>query len=389
MNIDMQAVHETMQPKIRKRWARLFRAAYLTITIVGVVGVIAVTVPNLHRFFEGVFWFCFSFAALFFTAEYAARLYVAPFEPGRELNPHWQTRVIYARSTMGMIDLIAVLPAAGIVILGAHSSGAYLFGILWILKLLRYTPGWSTLLRVFQQAWEPLLSVFVAFIIVLLSAGTLLHALEQDVQPDKFGSIPDALWWAIVTLTTTGYGDVTPVTSLGRMISGVVMVCGIGVFALWAGILANAFAGEVRRRSFLRTWDMLTKVPLFQNLSAETIADISRVLKHRDVSDGSAVFYRGDRGDCMYFIVYGEIEVQMPTAPLVLSAGEFFGEMSLITGACRSATTRATKETLLLALDIADFRDIASRRPDLSLAVHEEARRRMGQGQAESGEGGT
>lgn len=384
----MQIVYETMQPKIRKHWARLFRAAYLALAIIGVVSVVAETVPHLHRFLEGVFWICFATAALFFTAEYALRLYVAPFEPGREQNPHWQTRLIYARSVMGLIDLAAVLPVAAIVIVGTHSHGAYLFGVLWVLKPLRYTPGWNTILRVFHQAWEPLFSVFIAFIIVLLSAGTLLHALEWDVQPDKFGSIPDALWWAIVTLTTTGYGDVTPVTPLGRMIGGAVMVCGIGVFAMWAGILANAFAGEVRRRSFLRTWDMLTKVPLFQNLAAETIADISRVLKHRDVSAGSVIFYRGDRGDCMYFIVYGEIEVQMPQAPLVLGAGEFFGEMSLISGAPRSATTRATKETLLLALDIADFRDIVSRRPDLSRAVHEEARRRMGQGQGENEETG-
>ena len=79
--------------------------------------------------------------------------------------------------------------------------------------------------------------------------------LERDVQPVAFGSVPAALWWAVITLTTVGYGDVVPVTAIGRLLAAFVMICGLGVFGLWTGILATGFAAETRRDNFLKTWE--------------------------------------------------------------------------------------------------------------------------------------
>src|SRR5213079_1451267 len=112
------------------------------------------------------------------------------------------------------------------------------------------------------------------------------YLIERGSQPQVFSSIPAALWWAIVTLTTTGYGDVTPLTPLGRMLAGIVMVSGILVFALWAGILATGFAEETRRREFLRTWDLVAKVPFFHDVGAAVIADVARLLRPRDYPAG-------------------------------------------------------------------------------------------------------
>ena len=89
---------------------------------------------------------------------------------------------------------------------------------------------------------------------VVFLASVAEYFLERDVQPATFGSVPAALWWAVATLTTTGYGDVVPITPLGRMVAALVMISGLGVFGLWTGILATGFAAETRRDNFLKTW---------------------------------------------------------------------------------------------------------------------------------------
>ena len=150
------------------------------------------------------------------------------------------------------------------------------------LQTVRYAPGLASLQRVISDARRALLSVLLGFGIVLLVAASLAYFLERDAQPAVFGSIPAALWWAIVTLTTTGYGDVAPQTPPGRMLAGIVMVSGILVFALWAGILATGYAEETRRREFLRTWDLVAKVPFFHNVGAAVIAEVARLLRPRE-----------------------------------------------------------------------------------------------------------
>lgn len=176
-----------------------------------------------------------------------------------------------------------------------------------------------------------------------------------------------------------GYGDAVPVTPLGRMLAAAVMICGIAVFAMWAGILATTFSDEMRRRAFLRTWDLVSRVPYFAGLGAGTIAEVAHLLKVWDVAPGTTVMRRGQPGDCMYFIAQGEVEVRLSPEPLRLGPGTFFGEMALITGEPRSATAVAASECQLLTLDLADFRALAGCHPDLAEAIEEEAKRRRAQ----------
>jgi len=260
---------------------------------------------------------------------------------------------------------------------GMPRHQALLFEVLWVFKLTRYSPGLTILGRVIRLEREPLAGVMLAFLIALFLAATLAHVVEGEAQPDGFGSLPKALWWAITTLTTTGYGDAVPSTALGRLLGGLVMMCGILVFALWAGILATGFSEEVRRREFLRTFDLVHKVPFFHDLGPSLTAELARLLKTREFPAGGTVVRRGQLGDCMYFIASGEIEVRTEPKPLHLHTGSFFGEIALITGGPRTATAVATKHTVLLMLDIADFRELAARRPELATAIHDEAARRQ------------
>lgn len=378
MHATLRSIFDNLEPAAHTATARAFRAVHHLMLAGGVGAMIAETEPALAIRHGTILAFLFDLALAFFVVEYALRLIVAAASPSANYPADaWRARWLWAISAKGLVDLAAVLPVLLALVGGLRPAMAHLFGVLWVLKLFRYAPGSGMLRRVFRDAKEALFSVFVAFIVVMMLAGTLQYLIEGPGQPKAYGSIPAALWWTIVTLTTTGYGDVVPLTPLGRLVGSAVMVCGIAVFALWAGILASAFAREVQRRDFLRSWDLITRVPFFRDLGAATIADIARILKPREAAEGGTIMRRGDPGDCMYFIVSGEVEVQIEPAPQRLGPGQFFGEIALITGAPRLATAVAAGETQLLTLDIADFRQLSARRPELSKVVTEEGQRRL------------
>jgi len=221
-----------------------------------------------------------------------------------------------------------------------------------------------------------LLSVLVIFLMVLCLGSVAVYFLERDVQPQTFGSVPQALWWAMATLTTVGYGDVVPITPLGRLVAAFVMISGLGVFGLWTGILATGFAAETRRDNFLKTWDSVSKVPFFAALGPAAIADVTNVLRTMDLPPRTMIIRKGQQGDCMYFIAAGEVEVDLPGKKVTLGEGAFFGEMALLGNSLRSANISTTKLSKLLVLDLVDFRLLMARHPDLAETIDTEATRR-------------
>jgi voltage-gated potassium channel len=211
-----------------------------------------------------------------------------------------------------------------------------------------------------------------------LIAAAVMHVVERGAQPDKFGTIPDAMWWAIVTLGTIGYGDVVPITPLGRMIAAVTIFAGFIMIALPVGIIATAFADEIHRRDFVVTWGMVARVPLFAGLTASEIADIMRLLRAQTVEPGAAIARRGEAAHSMYFIAAGEVEIDLPHQRLRLGAGHFFGEIAVLRRARRSATVRAIARTSLLVLDAHDFHALMERQPQLAERVRATVRNRIG-----------
>jgi voltage-gated potassium channel len=365
--------------------ARAFRVLHHAMVAAGIGVMIADTEEAFRLEWSGELDAGFWIVCAFFVAEYVLRLAAAPAAPGAELHGRWRSRLDWARSMGGLCDLLGTLPGALAVVFGPDVGSLPAF--VWAFKLIRYAPGLAGLQRVISGARSALLSVLLAFCIVLLVSASLAYLIERGSQPQVFSSIPAALWWAIVTLTTTGYGDVTPLTPLGRMLAGIVMVSGILVFALWAGILATGFAEETRRREFLRTWDLVAKVPFFHDVGAAVIADVARLLRPRDYPTGTIIMRRGAPGDCMYFVASGEVEVQLQPEPVVLGPGEFFGEVALVTGGPRNATIVAVRPCTLLILDIVDFRELLGRQPELARIIHEEAERRPGEAARNSGRG--
>ncbi len=374
-----ERLYQILQPETSGGAARAFRVAHHMMVVIGIAIMLADTVAAWRQAHNRILDGGFQIVCAFFIAEYAARLGAASAAPGAHRRS-WQARLTWMVSAGGLFDLLGALP--GVLDIAFNPKYASLYGFVWVFKLVRYSPGLASLQRVISRARHALLSVLLAFGIVLLAAASLAYLLERNAQPELFASIPQALWWAIVTLTTTGYGDVTPVTAAGRILAGVVMVAGILVFALWAGILASGYAEELRRREFLRTWDLVAKVPFFKNVGAAVIADVARLLRARDYPTRAVIVRRGERGDCMYFIASGEVEVRLRPGTVRLGPGEFFGEIALLTGGPRNATIVAAQPCTLLTLDIVDFRQLLGHQPELARVVGEEAERRLAAGRA-------
>ncbi len=381
MQLRMDGIFELLDTKATGPGAKIARLIHQVGIALGVAAMVLATEPSIEahagRLIDGVFWT----VAVLFAVEYIMRLAIAPWAHWAHRGESWLARWHFAKSFFGLIDFAGTWPLIALAA-GMNPDPARLFGALWLIKLTPYAEGLDLVGRVLKTARGPLLSLFLGFLMVLLTAATLAYVLEGEGQPQGFGSIPLALWWGIVTLTTVGYGDVVPQTAAGRILAGMVMVSGIGVFALWAGILATTFSDEMRRRAFLRTWDLVARVPYFNGLGAGIIADVARLLKVWDVAAGTTVMRRGQPGDCMYFIGSGEISVKIQPEPFRLKEGAFFGEIALITGEPRSATAVAETDCQLLALDIADFRELAARHPDLTAVIDQEAKRRQAQFQS-------
>ncbi|MFZ0606177.1 MAG: cyclic nucleotide-gated ion channel [Xanthobacteraceae bacterium] len=346
--------------------------ARLLVLAVGLSAMTAYTVPALQNaagtWLNACLWCCLTFFA--FDTAVGAR---AAIRIGA-IRAHFL-------SLSFLVDIICLFAVPAAFLEGAGAPNAWLFATFWILKLAQNSPGFAQLGRVFVLEAKPLASVLALFLIVLFLSSAAMFVIERRVQPGAFSSMPEALWWAVVTLTTTGYGDKVPITQAGHLLGGVVMIFGIISFGLSTGILATGFAAETRRRNFIETWNLVGKVPFFQSLEPSSITEITHMLRRLEVPERVAIIRRGKVGDCMYFIAAGEVQVDIKPTPVRLGAGAFFGELALLGDSVRSANVTTTTPSTLLILDLADFRTLTASHPDLKRAIDAEAQRRMHENQ--------
>jgi voltage-gated potassium channel len=344
----------------------------LAVLAVGLAAMTAYTIPDLAKTAAGWLSTCLWCCLVYFAVEGFVRAKTAV--QAGTLRRH-------LLSPSGMVDLLAIFPVPLALAMGGEQATSWLLASLWILKLAQSSPGFAQLGRVFVLEAKPLASVLALFLIVLFLASAAMHVIEREGQPAAFGTLPSALWWAVVTLTTTGYGDEVPHTHLGHMLGSFVMICGIATFGLWTGILATGFAAESRRRNFIQTWDLVSKVPFFQSLDPSAIAEITHMLRRLEVPAQTAVIRRGKVGDCMYFIADGEVQVDVKPAAVRLGSGSFFGELALLGDSIRTANVSTTQASTLLILDLVDFRTLTAHHSELARAIEAEGRRRVSENQ--------
>lgn len=241
-----KVVHQKLDPDQKSDWMSRYVDLFLIVLIaVNVVAVILETVASIEARYRDAFWVIEVISVAVFSVEYIARVWASVEDPQyRDLK---YPRLSYMLSPMALIDLLAIAPFYLGFFLHMDLRFLRVLRLLRILKLTRYSSAMSMLLEVFREEANSFFAGFFILIVLLVLAASGAYLAEHQVQPDKFGSIPAAMWWAMATLTTVGYGDVTPVTPAGQIFGSLVAVVGIGMAALPAGILASGMADRLRR----------------------------------------------------------------------------------------------------------------------------------------------
>jgi len=371
-------VHALLDHGPASRVGRILDRALVGLIVVNLVAVALESVPALARDYHVIFASIEYVALAVFTIEYGLRIWVArEHGPHRHLTP-FRARLKYMLSPEGLVDLVAVLPFWFAPLLPDDLRMLQVLRIFRFFKIARYSPAMRSLLDVLYRERRALFGCIVITVGAALVSAALMHLAEGHVQPDKLGTIPDALWWAIVTVGTIGYGDVVPVTTVGKLIATGTIFLGLIMMALPVGIIATAFADQVHRRDFIVTWSMIARVPLFAGLDAGEISDIMQLLRAQVVEQYQVIVRAGEPAHAMYFIAAGEVEVALPHTNVRLGTGQFFGEVSVLRRARRSATVTALMRTNLLVLDAQDLHALMQRDSRIAHRIKEVVKNRVG-----------
>ena len=324
-----QRIYEILEHgPVGDRTGRNVSRLIVALISINVVVVALESVPDVRARFGTIFTTVEIVSLLVFSVEYGLRLWIAIQHPPYRHLAKRKARLKFATSALGLIDLLAVLPFWFAFFVPADLRVLLVLRVFRFLKIARYSPGMRSLLDALYAERRALLGCFIILIGAALIAAAIMHLVEGQAQPDKFGTIPEAMWWAIVTLGTIGYGDVVPVTPLGKIVASFTIFAGLIMIALPVGIVATAFSEQIHRRDFIITWGMVARVPLFAELNATEIADIMRLLRARQVEAGATITRRGEPADSMYLIAAGEVEIELKKERIRLGAGHFSGNRS-------------------------------------------------------------
>ncbi len=250
--------------------SKLDQVLFSILIILDISSFILETSPSLNQNYHWLFRGIAIFSTIIFTIEYGLRLWLCTVER-RFRHPVWG-RVRYAFTPMAIIDFISTFPFYLLLVFHhlAFLKTLRLLRLSRILKIGRHSKSVRSLVRVVISKQEELLVTLSIISFLLIIASSLMFFAEHDAQPEVFSSIPASMWWGVVTLTTVGYGDIYPVTVIGKLLGAALACFGIGVFILPAGIVAAGFAKEVR--------EDITPAELPENQTLESMVteDISR-----------------------------------------------------------------------------------------------------------------
>ncbi len=350
----------------------------VTAIILNAAAVVLATVKPLTATYGSYFAAIANAALVLFALDYAARIWTAPESGSAARRGPWSARLAYIVSPLGIVDLVALLPLCLEFLVRPDADWFGVLRLLALLKITRHAPALQLFVAVIRNESQVLLSALLAMTVNWILVSAVIFALEHETQPEAFSNMLQAMWWAIVTMSTVGYGDVVPLSPAGRVFGGLVMVLGIASVAVPAGILATGFSAELRKRRSMISWHLVAKLPLFANLEASRIAAIARLLKLDVVPPRYTIVMQGEPGDSMFFIVSGEVEVEVQPRPIRMGPGQYFGEIALLQEAPRTATIVSVTECELLVLNAADFHRLLHEYPALNESIRETAKRRAG-----------
>lgn len=231
---------------------RIVAVFLMFLILLNTIAVVLETVESLNQQYGAIFHALEVFSVVVFTIEYFLRLWIAPLE--KRFSGRFG-RLRYAVSMFALIDLVAILPFYLPLLFPMDlliMRFLRVFRLFRLFKLNRYVRSLNTLDDILRNKKEELLVTLAMILMLLLFSASLMYLVEHEAQPDKFPDIPTSMWWAIVTLTTVGYGDAFPITALGKTIGGFVAILGLAMFAIPTGIIASGFAEEIQKMRMKR-----------------------------------------------------------------------------------------------------------------------------------------
>lgn len=238
-NILQNDAHDTL-------FSRCVDYFLIFLILTNVAAVIAESVDQWYYPYQSYFTWFENFSIVIFSIEYLLRFWsVAEEKPN---NTTWRQRWQWLKSPSALIDLIAIAPAFLNFFVNIDLRFLRILRLFRILKLTRYFASMRILLVVISKEKGSFQAVIFILIIMIVTASSGIYLVENHAQPQEFESIPKAMWWAVVTLTTVGYGDVTPITTAGKILGAIITILGVGLAALPAGILATGLANELAQR---------------------------------------------------------------------------------------------------------------------------------------------
>lgn len=222
---------------------RMFDVLIITLIVLNTLAVIAETVPGVAEAY-GPWLRAFElFSVVVFIVEYVLRVWTANVDPS---FAHPVTgRLRFMATPFAIIDVLAILP---VFFIGVDLRFVRVLRVLRVLKLGRYSESMQLLGDVLRRSRRELMTTLFMVMLALILMSSFVYYAEREAQPEAFSSIPAAFWWGIITLTTTGYGDIVPVTVAGRVLGGVTVLLGVATIALPVGILSSAFVEELQAR---------------------------------------------------------------------------------------------------------------------------------------------
>ena len=243
------------------------------------------SVPNLSEKYSLPFLYFEIFSVVIFGLEYIARIWASSEKKDTQYSTGYGRRLSYIFSFTGIIDFLAIVPSIlAIFITSVDLRWLRVLRLLRLLKISHYSSALEDLWSAIKHERSSFIAALYLFAIALFFSSAMMYVAENNAQPDKFKSIPETMWWSLITLTTVGYGDVSPLTPLGKIIGAVTAIMGVCVVALLTGIVANAFANQVATRKAILEAEVANAL-LDGEISDQEQAKIESLRKRFDLSE--------------------------------------------------------------------------------------------------------
>jgi voltage-gated potassium channel len=241
-------VYTLLHPELgHTKWDRLVNVVIISLILLNVTAVILETVNSIHEPYKKFFHWFDTFSVTIFSIEYILRVWSS--NADHKFRHGILGRLRYMITLGSIIDLLAILPFFLNIMVGFDLRVLRMIRLLRFLRLFQltsYLKATKMVVNVFKNNINELLLSFVLAIFLIMISSSLVYFSEHLVQPDKFSSIPATIWWSVTTLTTVGYGDMIPVTLAGKFFTSIILLAGVAIFALPAGIITAGFLEEIR-----------------------------------------------------------------------------------------------------------------------------------------------